>query len=203
MDIQQRIEQFRNMANADPTNDMAHFSLGINLLQANEPEEAIPSLLEAIQLNPGLSKAYQLVGDAFRKTGETQKAIDYLTRGYEVAVHRGDVMPKQAIAKMLEELQAPIPDVKPTETPAVSNGTFICQSTGKPGNKLEKPPFKGKLGERIFETISKETWQLWINQGTKVINELRLDLSREDHQNIYDENMIEFLNLQEWAADNL
>ena len=56
---------------------------------------------------------------------------------------------------------------------------------------------------RSYETVSQETWQLWLAQGTKVINELRLDLSRPDHQDIYDEQMIDFLGLEAWARDNL
>ena len=35
----------------------------------------------------------------------------------------------------------------------------------------------------------------WIGQGTKVINELRLDFSREEDQKSYEDNMIEFLSI--------
>ena len=65
-----------------------------------------------------------------------------------------------------------------------ASGTFVCLRTGRPGTKLDKPPFRGRLGQWIFENISAETWKDWIGQGTKVINELRLDFSRERDQEV-------------------
>ena len=40
-------------------------------------------------------------------------------------------------------------------------------------------------------------WQTWIAQGTKVINELRLDFSREEDQKVFDQYMCEFLGIDE------
>lgn len=202
--VQQRIEQFSNMAEADPTNEMAHFSLGINLLQAGRHEDAIPALARTIELNPEMSKAYQLLGEAFRKSGNEEKAVDWLKRGYEVAVRRKDSLPRQAMEQALIELGHEPPAVAaPKPAGPMSDGTFICHATGRPGTPLDKPPFRGRLGEKIHECISQEAWRAWINQGTKVINELRLDLSREEHQRIYDEHLLEFLSLSDWAAENL
>ena len=42
-----------------------------------------------------------------------------------------------------------------------------------------------------------ETWADWIGQGTKVINELRLDLSSEESQDTYDRHMYEFLGIDD------
>ena len=72
----------------------------------------------------------------------------------------------------------------------------MCQRTGRPGTKLPRPPFKGPIGQWIAENISQETWNTWIGQGTKVINELRLDLSTERGQEEYDRYMREFLGLE-------
>ncbi|MHC4908274.1 MAG: Fe(2+)-trafficking protein, partial [Planctomycetota bacterium] len=52
-------------------------------------------------------------------------------------------------------------------------------------------------GAWIRENISAETWHDWIGQGTKVINELRLDLSREEDQHVFDQQMYEFLGIDE------
>ena len=205
MEIDARIAQFRNMAEADPENDMAHFSLGTALLQAGKTEEAANSLLRCIELNPDMSKAYQLAGQALQEAGMKEEAVAILTRGYPIAARRGDVLPKEAMATILKELGAPVPQLKPEDAAAaeVPEGAFICGASGRPGTPMEKPPFRGALGAHIAETISQETWRAWIGQGTKVINELRLDLSREDHQKIYDEQMIEFLGLHDWAEANL
>jgi len=206
MDLEQRIEQFRNMAEADPDNEMAHFSLGNALLQAGRPEEAAESLRRCIEVNPDMSKAYQLAGQALHESGNRDDAVRVLTAGYEIAAARGDVLPRDAMADQLRELDAPVPEVAVAEPPAggeAPDGSFICAATGRPGTPMDKAPFRGPLGARIGETISQETWRMWIEQGTKVINELRLDLSRDDHQRMYDQHMIEFLGLEAWVAENM
>ena len=76
-------------------------------------------------------------------------------------------------------------------------GTFICQRTGRAGHQMAKPPFKGSVGAWIHANIAEETWQEWIRQGTKVINELRLDLSRENDAATYDRHMHEYLGVDE------
>ena len=77
------------------------------------------------------------------------------------------------------------------------DGSFICRKTGRPGNQMDRPPFKGALGEWIHQNISQETFQLWIAQGTKVINELRLDLSQDKDSDTYDAHMREFLGVDD------
>lgn len=200
MDASERIAQFRNMAEADPTNEMAHFSLGNALLQAGQAAEASAVLQRCIELQPQMSKAYQLAGQALEQAGKRADAIAMLTKGYEVAAGRGDAMPAGAMAEMLRRLGAPVPEVKAAAKPAGGeSGSFICQRTGRAGTQLPKPPFRGPLGQHIYETISAETWRLWVAQGTKVINELRLDLSRDEHAKIYDQHMIEFLGMEEFV----
>lgn len=49
-----------------------------------------------------------------------------------------------------------------------------CQRTGKEAEGLEKPPFPGPAGERIFQNISREAWQEWLKLQTMLINEHRL-----------------------------
>lgn len=41
---------------------------------------------------------------------------------------------------------------------------------------LERPPYPGELGKRIFESVSKQAWQQWLGQQTMLINEYRLNL---------------------------
>ena len=47
----QRLEQFRKMAEADPNNEVGHFSLGRELLAAGQYDEAVASLRRVVQLN--------------------------------------------------------------------------------------------------------------------------------------------------------
>lgn len=51
-----------------------------------------------------------------------------------------------------------------------------CAYLKKQTEGLAKPPFPGELGQKIFSTISKEAWQLWLNHQTMLINEYRLSL---------------------------
>jgi Fe-S cluster biosynthesis and repair protein YggX len=203
----QRIAQFEKMALEDPGNDMAHFSLGNAYLQGGRGEEAAASLKRAIEINPELSKAYQLAGQALIESGRPDEAAAILETGYEVAARRGDVMPRDAIAALLAGIGREPPklseEVQAQSEQQVESGGFICGATGRPGTKLPEPPMRGKLGAWIHEHICAETWQEWIMQGTKVINELRLDFSREEDQRTYDGYMCEFLGIDEELYEQL
>jgi Fe-S cluster biosynthesis and repair protein YggX len=194
-----RIAQFEKMASADPTNEMAHFSLGKAYLDAARHAEAARSFERCIELVPEMSKAYQLAGQAMIGAGWTDRAVDVLVRGYEMAAKKGDLMPRNAMAELLRSVGREPPKLAPEVDAAAerlkASGAFICQRTGRPGSKLPSAPFKGPIGQWILENISAETWKNWIGQGTKVINELRLDFSRDKDQETYDQHMREFLGI--------
>lgn len=54
--------------------------------------------------------------------------------------------------------------------------TIYCVKLQKNAEGLETPPYPGSLGQRIYEQISKEAWQLWLNHQTMLINEYRLNM---------------------------
>ncbi len=197
MDIEQRIAQFTKMATDDPENDMAHYSLGGALAQAGRHAEAAESYLRATQLNPSFSKAFQLAGQSLLEAGDKPRAASVLREGYTVAAERGDLMPKKAIGELLESIGEPLPAVQEKAAAPIPEGAFICQVTGKPGTAMDRPPFKGPVGAWIGENVSRETWNDWIGQGTKVINELRLDLSRDEDAETYDRHMREYLGIDD------
>ena len=37
-----------------------------------------------------------------------------------------------------------------------------CVLLGTEAEGLEKPPYPGELGQRIFENVSKAAWQRWL-----------------------------------------
>lgn len=39
---------------------------------------------------------------------------------------------------------------------------------------LDRPPYPGALGQRIYEQVSKEAWGQWVGHQTMLINEYRL-----------------------------
>lgn len=52
--------------------------------------------------------------------------------------------------------------------------TVQCARLGVEAEGLEKPPFPGEQGQRIYENISKQAWQEWLKLQTMLINEHRL-----------------------------
>ena len=51
-----------------------------------------------------------------------------------------------------------------------------CVKLGREAEGLDFPPLPGELGKRIWEHVSKEAWQGWQQQQTRLINENRLSL---------------------------
>lgn len=194
-----RIAQFEKMASADADNDMAHFSLGNAYLQAGRAAEAARCMERCVELNPDMSKAFQLGGKAMIDAGWADRAVAFLERGYVVASMKGDRLPQTGIAELLRSIGREPPKLSREVDEAAerlrASGTFVCRRTSRPGTKLARPPFRGRVGQWIFENISEETWKDWIGQGTKVINELRLDFSRDRDQEVYDTHMREFLGI--------
>ncbi|MEM9083960.1 MAG: Fe(2+)-trafficking protein, partial [Planctomycetota bacterium] len=179
--IAEKVERFEKLVQMDPEDATSHFTLGTAYAEAGRHEEAAESFLNAIAINADYSKAFQLAGQSLIEAGDTDRAGKVLTRGYEAAARLGDLMPKKAISAMLEQIGQPIPVVQEesasSEAAPAPDGSFVDRKTGQPGTKLPRPPFRGAIGQWIYDNISNETWQTWLGQGTKIINELRLDLS--------------------------
>ncbi len=49
-----------------------------------------------------------------------------------------------------------------------------CIKLGRETEGLERPPYPGELGQRIFDNVSKEAWQMWLAHQTMLINENRI-----------------------------
>lgn len=63
--------------------------------------------------------------------------------------------------------------------------TVHCIKLGREAEGLEKPPFKGAMGQRIFENVSSEAWRMWLDHSKMLINEYRLDLTSQQGQQIW------------------
>ncbi len=49
-----------------------------------------------------------------------------------------------------------------------------CVKLGKEAAGLERPVYPGELGQKIWDQVSQEAWQLWLKHQTILINENRL-----------------------------
>lgn len=63
--------------------------------------------------------------------------------------------------------------------------TIKCIKLGCEAESMEKPPFKGPLGQRLFEHVSAKAWRTWLEHSKMLINEYRLDLTSETGQRIW------------------
>ncbi|MFL6623498.1 MAG: oxidative damage protection protein [Sulfurifustis sp.] len=50
-----------------------------------------------------------------------------------------------------------------------------CVKLGQEAEGLDFPPWPGELGKRIWENVSKQAWQQWMNHQTMLMNEYRLN----------------------------
>jgi Fe-S cluster biosynthesis and repair protein YggX len=55
--------------------------------------------------------------------------------------------------------------------------TVFCVKLNKEAEGLDFPPYPGDLGVKIYESVSKEGWQMWLGQQTMLINEYRLSMA--------------------------
>ncbi len=52
--------------------------------------------------------------------------------------------------------------------------TVQCVMLKREAPGLDRPPYPGPLGQRIFEHVSREAWARWIQHQIMLINEYRL-----------------------------
>ena len=52
-----------------------------------------------------------------------------------------------------------------------------CIKLGKEAEGLARAPDPGELGQRIFDSVSKEAWMDWLRHQTMLVNENRLNLA--------------------------
>lgn len=197
MTNEERIMRFQKMTEADPENELGHFSLGKALAEDGKFEGAVSSLRRVLELNPTYSKAYQILADVQVKMNHRTEAIATLRTGISVADERGDRMPCDDMVRMLTELGEQPPALKKATPQAASGGKadLICSRCGRPSERLSKAPFRGELGEKIWNNVCPACWHEWVGVGTKVINEMGLALADPRAQTAYDEHMLEFLQL--------
>lgn len=67
--------------------------------------------------------------------------------------------------------------------------TVHCIKLGRDAEGLDFPPYPGALGKRIFEQVSKDAWQDWLEHQKRLINEMRLNLADQKARQYLAEQM--------------
>jgi len=66
--------------------------------------------------------------------------------------------------------------------------TVNCIRLGHEAVGLKVAPYPGELGQRIFDNVSQEAWQQWLQHQTMLLNEYRLSpIEPKDRKFLEDE----------------
>ena len=68
----------------------------------------------------------------------------------------------------------------------------FCRKYQKEMEGLEFAPFPGPKGQELFDTVSKQAWQEWLQHQTTLINEKRLNVFEPDAKNFLKSNVKKF-----------
>ena len=60
--------------------------------------------------------------------------------------------------------------------------TVFCTFLQREAEGLDRVPYPGALGQRIFENVSKQAWQQWLAHQTMLINENHLTPVNPEHR---------------------
>jgi Fe-S cluster biosynthesis and repair protein YggX len=181
---------------------MTWFSLGNAYAEAERRQDAATAFERCIAVNMNLSRAYQLAAEQYLAIDDVARALPLLREGFEIASRNGDMKVKDAILEHFERLGEEPPKDETIQPEDVPEGSFLCRRTKRLGTPMDRPPFKGPVGAWIKDNIAQETWREWIAQGTKVINELRLDLSKDEDAETYDKYMRDYLGITDEVMDS-
>lgn len=67
-----------------------------------------------------------------------------------------------------------------------------CVKFGREMPGLDRIPWKGELGQKIYDQVSKEAWKMWIEYSKMLMNEYRLNPLDPQSQTIIAEQMDKF-----------
>jgi len=67
-----------------------------------------------------------------------------------------------------------------------------CILLGEEAEGLDYAPYPGELGQRIFDNVSKQAWQRWLEHQTMLINEYRLSPIEPDARKFLETEMDKF-----------
>jgi Fe-S cluster biosynthesis and repair protein YggX len=67
-----------------------------------------------------------------------------------------------------------------------------CAKLGQELPGLDEPPWSGELGQRIYEQVSRQAWQIWLDRLRMIINEYRIFPADPRAQKFIEEQMEQF-----------
>ncbi|HUL99995.1 MAG TPA: oxidative damage protection protein, partial [Mycobacterium sp.] len=77
--------------------------------------------------------------------------------------------------------------------PAPGGRMVFCVKFRREMPGLEKPPWPGELGQRVYEHVSAEAWRVWEDRMRMILNEYRLMPWQKEAQQLMARQMEDFL----------
>jgi Flp pilus assembly protein TadD len=100
-----RIAEFKEVAELMPDDPVVRFGLAAAYLDAGQAENAVGEYRETIRLKPDYSAAYRGLGRALERAGRGAEAVAAYRQGLEVATRNGDLQTVKEIEVFLRRLE--------------------------------------------------------------------------------------------------
>jgi Fe-S cluster biosynthesis and repair protein YggX len=84
------------------------------------------------------------------------------------------------------------PETSSTQPAAPGTRMVHCVKFDKDLPGLDRVPWRGDLGKRVYENVSKDAWKLWIEHSKMIMNEYRLNPLDPNSQKIMEEQLEQF-----------
>ncbi len=68
-----------------------------------------------------------------------------------------------------------------------------CIVLNRESEGLDNPPHPGEIGQRIYDSVSKEGWNQWLERLTMIINENGLSTADPQSIDVIEKHMLGFL----------
>jgi len=99
------IDNLEAMLTTGKETALLRYSLGAEYLKTEEYSKAISNLRRAVEMDPGYSAAWKLLGKAYTGAGRNDDAVDAYTRGIATADEKGDIQAAKEMKVFLRRLQ--------------------------------------------------------------------------------------------------
>jgi uncharacterized protein HemY len=99
-----KIKQLEQLTRDDPSDALAFYMLGTELLRADRSEAAAEALRHALHLDPRRAPVARMLGDALRRLGQNAEAREVYQRAIDLAEASGDLQVAREARALLAKL---------------------------------------------------------------------------------------------------
>jgi Fe-S cluster biosynthesis and repair protein YggX len=92
----------------------------------------------------------------------------------------------------MENLYGGLPAMADDKQGAQQVRMVKCVKLGKELPGLDRAPWKGALGQRVYENVSKDAWKMWVDHSKMLLNEFRLNPLDPNSQKIMEDQMEQY-----------